>query len=94
MIEAIETARANSEHPTRLRLTGLRAKKMRALRALGRTLLDTNMLVFNMGRGDFRRKHLVGYAMELQTSTKGSRFHCQSMETAVGVACAMFASIS
>ena len=38
--------------------TGMRTKEMRAWRSLGRAMLDIHMLVFNLGRSDFRRLHL------------------------------------
>ncbi len=48
--------------------TGLRTKEMKAWRSLGRAMLDIRVLVFNLGRIDFRKKHLAAYALECQTS--------------------------
>ena len=48
--------------------TGLNTKAMKAWRSLGRALLDLGILVFNLGRVDYRRKHLAAYALECQTS--------------------------
>ena len=36
--------------------TGLLTKEMRAWRSLGRTMQDIRLLVFNLGRTDFRKK--------------------------------------
>ena len=48
--------------------TGLNTKEMKSWRSLGRAMLDIRVLVFNLGRLDNRRKHLVAYAFECQTS--------------------------
>ena len=48
--------------------TGLRTKEMRAWRSLGKSLLDIRLLVFNLGRADFRKAHLHAYALEVQSS--------------------------
>ena len=48
--------------------TGLSTKAMKAWRSLGRALLDIRILVFNMGRVDYRRCHLAAYALECQVS--------------------------
>ena len=75
MIEAREAAsgalRAQGKTPSAD--TGLRTKRMEAWRSMGRMLLDIQMLVFNMGRCDFRRKHTVAYAMIVQSSTNVGR---------------------
>lgn len=75
MLEAREAAssamRAQGKVPSAD--TGLRTKRMEAWRSMGRMLLDIQMLVFNMGRCDFRRKHTVAYAMIVQSSTKVGR---------------------
>ena len=71
MIEAKEAAssamRAQGKTPSAD--TGLHTKRMEAWRSMGRMLLDIQMFVFNMGRCDFRRKHIVAYAMIVQSST-------------------------
>ena len=48
--------------------TGLNTKEMKAWRSLGRAMLDIRVLVFNLGRVDYRKKHLAAYALECQTS--------------------------
>ena len=48
--------------------TGLNTKQMKAWRSLGVAITDIRMLIFNMGRCDFRKKHLVSYALEVQSS--------------------------
>ena len=48
--------------------TGLNTKEMKAWRSLGRAMLDIRVLVFNLGRVDYRRKHLAAFALECQTS--------------------------
>ena len=52
--------------------TGMRTKEMRAWRSLGRAMLDIHMLVFNLGRSDFRGRHLRAYAIEVQSSLSTS----------------------
>ena len=47
---------------------GLNTKEMKSWRSLGRAMLDIRVLAFNLGRLDYRRKHLVAYAFECQTS--------------------------
>jgi len=71
MLEAKEAASSamRAEGKTPSEDTGLRTKRMEAWRSMGRMLLDIQMLVFNMGRCDFRRKHIVAYAMIVQSST-------------------------
>jgi hypothetical protein len=68
----------------------MNTKSMRAWRSLGRALLDIRILVFNLGRVDYRKKHLAAYALESQTSLNlidgDAAYVCsQSMLTAVGV---------
>ena len=70
--------------------TGLNTKAMKAWRSLGRALLDLRVLVFNLGRVDYRRKHLAAHALECQTSLNlipgDAAYVCsQSMLAAVGV---------
>ena len=47
---------------------GLRTKRTAAWRSMGRMLLDIGILVFNLGRCDFRNKHTVAYALMIQSS--------------------------
>jgi hypothetical protein len=70
--------------------TGLRTKEMKAWRSLGRAVTDVRVLVFNLGRVDFRRKHLTAYALEVQSSLSSvaaerSLEVCEQMFTAIGV---------
>ena len=70
MQQSLESARAarvaqGKEVTSRI---GLKTKEMRAWRSLGRAMLDIRVFVFNLGRVDFRKKHLVAYALECQTS--------------------------
>ena len=63
---------------------------MKAWRSLRRALLDIRILVCNLGRVDFRRKHLAAYALECQTSLNllpgDAAYACsQNMLAAVGV---------
>ena len=51
---------------------GQRTKQMKMWRAMGRTLCDIHMLVFNIGRSDFRAKHAKPMAMLLQVSTRSA----------------------
>ena len=48
---------------------GINTQRMAAWRAMGRTLFDIGMLVFNLGRCDFRNKYTVAFAMMAQSST-------------------------
>ena len=48
--------------------TGVNTKEMKAWRSLGRAMLDIRVLIFNLGRVDYRKKHLAAYALECQTS--------------------------
>ena len=41
---------------------------MTTLRAIGRSMMSIHVLVFNMGKSDFREKHLAAYALEVQAS--------------------------
>ena len=45
---------------------------MNMWRAMGRSLCDIHMLVFNIGRSDFRTKHVTPVAILLQVSTRSS----------------------
>jgi len=71
---------------------GSQTKEMRSWRSLGRALTDCRILVFNLGRVDFRRKNLASYAMRVQASltVPGSVGEqpftvCEDMFTAIGV---------
>ena len=45
--------------------TGVNTKDMKAWRSLGRAMLDINVLIFNLGRVDYR-KHMAAYALDCQ----------------------------
>ena len=45
---------------------------MNMWRAMGRTMCDIHMLVFNIGRSDVRTKHTAPAAMLMQVSTHSS----------------------
>ena len=45
---------------------------MRLWRAIGRSLLDVRMMVFNMGRSDFRAKHTATHALIVHTTFHSS----------------------
>ena len=47
-------------------------KQVRAWRALGRTLCDIQLLVFNIGRADFRRKFVEPFTIMIQTSSSNA----------------------
>lgn len=70
MYESRENAclAAQSRGQTPTERTGMNTRNMRAWRALGRTLLDLNLLVFNCGRSDFRTKHVVSFTLMSQAS--------------------------
>ena len=72
MYESRENAclAAQSRGQTFTDKTGMNTRNMRAWRALGRTLLDINLLVFNCGRSDFRTKHVVAFTLMAQSSLK------------------------
>ena len=71
MMEALGTAheevRKQGEPPTED--TGKKTKQINMWRAMGRTLCDIHMLVFNIGRRDFRMKHVSPLAMLVQVGT-------------------------
>ena len=59
MVEAVEQAKFTAErqgHRVTARI-GERTAQMKLWRAMGRTLFDIRLLVFNLGRADFRSKH-------------------------------------
>ena len=67
----------------------MRTQEMKAWRSLGRAMLDIRILVFNLGRIDFCKQHLVAYALECQASLRilpGNRAHLcsNSMLAAIG----------
>jgi len=68
--EAMENARlaALKSGRTPSADVGRMTKLVRAWRALGRTLCDIQMLVFNVGRADFRNKHYDPFAKITQAS--------------------------
>ena len=68
--------------------TGLRTKEMRAWRSLGKSTLDIRLLVFNLGRADFRKKHLHAYAMAVQSSLR-----VVSIEQAIECSHSMMAAV-
>ena len=68
--------------------TGLRTQEMSSWRSLGRAMLDVRILVFNLGRADFRRRHLRAYALEVQASLTTS-----SMEAAIDMEESMLAAV-
>ena len=72
MTEVLETAHVVAEKNGRsvTSNTGLRCKQMKAWRALGRTMCDIRLLVFNIGRSDFRMKHITPYATLVQVGTQ------------------------
>jgi hypothetical protein len=71
--------------------TGMNTQKMKAWRALGRTLVDIQVLVFNCGRSDFRTKHTCAFTLMAQSSLKvGAN---STNKAALGASIAMFRSI-
>ncbi len=67
MQQSLEIARATACRQGR-RITaklGLRTNEMRAWRSLGRTMTDIKLLVFSLGRLDFRKKNLVAYGLDV-----------------------------
>ena len=77
MQQSLENTRCQAEKQGRVitSATGLRTKEMRAWRSLGRAMLDIRILVFNLGRVDFRRAHLRAYALEVQSSITACPTH-------------------
>ena len=51
---------------------GNNSKQVRAWRALGRTLCDIQLLVFNIGRADFRSKFVEPFTIMIQTSSSNA----------------------
>ena len=70
---------------------GERSAQMKIWRAIGRSLLDVHLLVFNMGRSDFRAKHTSAAALTIQSTESSSietQAHCMD------VCAAMFWSLA
>ena len=72
------------------RSAGMKTAEMRAWKALGRAMTDIHVLVFNLGRMDFRKQNLSSYAFEVQASlrihsAKEAFLYSDHMFTAVGV---------
>ena len=68
MAEVAEQAKVTAErqgHRVTARL-GERTAEMKLWRAMGRTLFDIKLLVFNLGRADFRGKHTTPIALLVQ----------------------------
>lgn len=92
MMEALgtahETVRKRGKTPTED--AGKRTKQMKMWRAIGRTLCDIHMLVFNIGRSDFRTKHATPMAMLLQVSTHSA---LETQSQIIDMSFAMFDAI-
>ena len=90
MYQTVEESRlaVTKQGKTPTQRTGLNTKEMKAWRSLGASITDIRMLVFNMGRSDFRRKHLVSYALDVQSSMTLS-----SMEAGLATNESMLAAI-
>ena len=77
MVGVREQARLNAERQklgsagTSDRI-GERTKQIRLWRGIGRSLFDVRMMVFNMGRSDFRAKHTATNALIVQTIVHSS----------------------
>jgi hypothetical protein len=90
MQQSLENARLTREKTGPVsEMTGLNTKEMKSWRSLGRAMTDIPVLVFNLGRLDFRKMHLVAYALESQKSLSfssvESAIECSnSMQAAVG----------
>ena len=48
--------------------TGMQTREMKAWRSLGKAMTNIRVLVFNLGRADFRQQNLSAYALEVQSS--------------------------
>ena len=71
MIETVEQAKFAAESKGN-RVTariGERTAQMKLWRAMGRTLFDIRLLVFNLGRADFRSKHTTPIALIVEGTT-------------------------
>ena len=67
MQQSLERARASASGEITAR-TGMQTREMKAWRSLGKAMTNIRVLVFNMGRSDFRHKNLSAYALEVQSS--------------------------
>ena len=66
-------------------------QKIQAWRALGRNLIDIDLLVFNCGRSDFRKMHTVAFTLMAQSSLHvGAN---STTQAAVGASEGMFKSL-
>ena len=84
MVEVREqaTAAAEQQGHTITDRIGERCAQMKCWRSLGRALLSVQMLVFNMGRSDFRAKHISTIALTVQTTESNSietQRHCMDV---------------
>ena len=72
--ETMENARIAAERSGRVPSlhVGEKSKEARAWRALGRTLCDIQLLVFNIGRADFRNKFVEPFTVMIQTSSSNA----------------------
>ena len=71
MVEAVEQAKFTAErqgHRVTARI-GERTAQMKLWRAMGRTLFDIRLFVFNLGRADFRSKHTTPIALVVEGTT-------------------------
>ncbi|NBR24882.1 MAG: hypothetical protein EBU08_14140 [Micrococcales bacterium] len=68
--------------------TGQNTKAMRAWRSLGKAICNIDMLVFQMGRSDFRQKHVAAYAFKVQVTLGLS-----PMESVISTSESMMAAI-
>ena len=90
MAQCLETSRKACEKQGRpvTADTGWRTQEMKSWRSLGRAMCDIRILVFNLGRADFRRKYLRAYALEVQASLTAS-----SMESAINISEGMMTAV-
>ena len=90
MEQSLEATRSTCEHRGQAvsANVGLRTKEMRAWRSLGLAITNIHMLVFNLGRVDFRQRHLAAYALEIQSSVTTTH-----MQDAITCSDAMFTAI-
>jgi len=91
MQQSLESARVArlARGQTITRNTGLNTQEMKAWRSIGRTLEDIRILVFNIGRVDFRKKNLAAYALDCQlslnmVSAEAAYVFSQNMLAAIG----------
>ena len=77
MVGVREQARVNAERQKpasggKSDRIGERTAQMRLWRAIGRSMFDMRMMLFNMGREDFRAKHTATNALIVQTTLHSS----------------------